>query len=105
MREKYSQLQALFLVKDERERQDKKWGKGFFGRSDLAWLGILAEEFGEVANAILEHDEENLITEITQVAAVCIAWLEMGTPSHLQYAQGELLFGDKPDGNNEAHQS
>lgn len=99
MRETYSQDTALGLIQAERNRQDQKWGRGFHGRSDLAWLGILAEEFGEVANAILEHDEKNLITEITQVAAVCVAWLEMGTPSSEQYAQGELLFGDRPIGN------
>jgi len=104
MRKKYGQTESLALILSERDRQDKKWGRGFHGRSDLAWLGILAEEFGEVANAILEHDEPNLITEIIQVAAVCVAWLEMGTPSSEQYAQGELLFGDRPLGH-ETNQS
>lgn len=43
-------------------------------------LGILAEEFGEVANAIIERDDANLTTELVQCAAVIVAWLE-GRPS------------------------
>lgn len=39
-------------------------------------LAVLAEEFGEVARAILERDEVNLREELVQVAAVTIAWLE-----------------------------
>lgn len=60
----------------ERERQDRKWGRDFRGRHDSFWLTILAEEFGEVAEAILEHDEENVKTELIECAAVIFAWLE-----------------------------
>ncbi len=48
-------------------------------------LPVLAEEFGEVAKALYELDNElvldptathNLRTELTQCAAVCVAWLQ-----------------------------
>jgi NTP pyrophosphatase (non-canonical NTP hydrolase) len=42
---------------------------------------VLGEEFGEVANAMLEAsfgkaDAENIRRELIQVAAVAVAWLE-----------------------------
>ncbi len=64
----------------ERERQDAKWGTDFDGRRDEQWLTILTEEVGEAAKASLEGDEENLIEEIIQCAAVCLSWLEHRTP-------------------------
>jgi NTP pyrophosphatase (non-canonical NTP hydrolase) len=39
-------------------------------------LIILLEEVGEVAKALLEKDFLGIIHDITQVAAVCVAWLE-----------------------------
>ncbi len=39
-------------------------------------LGILTEELGEVARAIIERDDANLTVELVQVAAVVVAWLE-----------------------------
>lgn len=66
-------------VKAERRRQDGKWGTRFAGRADCFWLTILAEEFGEVANAILDGPEDNISTELIQVAAVCFSWLEHRT--------------------------
>jgi hypothetical protein len=39
-------------------------------------LGILMEEVGEVANAVIERDDANLTVELTQCAAVIVAWLE-----------------------------
>jgi NTP pyrophosphatase (non-canonical NTP hydrolase) len=36
---------------------------------------VLAEEVGEIAHALNEHDDENLMEEIVQVAAVALAWL------------------------------
>lgn len=66
-----------YLIRKERKRQDAKWGRSFPGRPQEKWLAILAEEFGEVARAILEHDsEEHLREEIIQTAAVCASWLE-----------------------------
>lgn len=68
-------------IEDERTRQDGLWGwpnAGLGGADPLKKLAILAEEFGEVANAILEQDKANLREELVQVAAVCVAWLESG---------------------------
>lgn len=74
-------------VRDERNRQIEKWGNEFYGRSDSFWLTILAEEFGEIANAILERKpDRDIVEEIVQTAAVCFSWLESRTPTSLQYA-------------------
>lgn len=68
---------AVDLVRQERNRQDRKWGVSFPDRPDEKWLTILAEEFGEVANAMLEHQtDEEIEAEIVQVAAVCVSWLQ-----------------------------
>jgi NTP pyrophosphatase (non-canonical NTP hydrolase) len=37
---------------------------------------VLAEECGEVARAVLDKDDDALRTELAQVAAICLAWLE-----------------------------
>lgn len=66
-------------VDDERRRQDEKWGwpnAGLASDNVYKKVAILAEEMGEVANAVLEGDHENLKVELVQVAAVCFAWLE-----------------------------
>lgn len=63
----------------ERDRQDDKWGwpnGGLAGTDSYKKLAILGEEFGEVANALLERDDQNVPVELVQVAAVCVAWLE-----------------------------
>lgn len=39
-------------------------------------LTVLAEEFGEVARAILEEGPEELRKELVQLAAVATAWAE-----------------------------
>ena len=61
-------------VRDERIRQDKKWGEQ--NHRDSTWLAILVEEVGEAAKAILEKDGDDLEKEIIQVAAVAVAWRE-----------------------------
>lgn len=67
-------------ISDERERQNRKWG----GVQDLpayTYLAVAAEEFGEAAQAAL-HDEfggghaGTLRTELVQLAAVIVQWLE-----------------------------
>lgn len=60
--------EILEAVKVERARQDEKWGRGFKGRDDSFWLTILAEEFGEVARAIIEYQEVHTAEELIQVA-------------------------------------
>ena len=39
-------------------------------------LSVLAEEFGEVAEALNDGRERGLRAELVQVAAVCVRWLE-----------------------------
>lgn len=76
------------LIDTERQRQDAIWGwpdNGLASGSLTYKLAILAEEFGEIANAILLHDADNMRTELVQVAAVCVAWLES------EYEQGNTV--------------
>lgn len=74
---------VLYDVRCERQRQDKLCAAGRFPwtcaypdahPSDK--LAVLAEEFGEVARAVVEQDVKNLREELVQVAAVCAAWVE-----------------------------
>lgn len=76
---------ALELVDRERDRQSAMWGgRHAWGRgdcsshdvADIAKAAVLAEECGEVARAVLERNEPELITELVQVVAVGLAWLE-----------------------------
>lgn len=72
-------VDSLQLIMEERRRQDKKWGEQ--NHSDLYWLGILTEELGELAKAIIENKPTNfdygeVNRELTQVAAVALAWME-----------------------------
>lgn len=80
---------ALDDVDKERERQEQiavdRRAEGVDWHScadvdmpggDTMRLTVLAEEFGEIANALLENDTENLYTEIIQTAAVAVAWAE-----------------------------
>lgn len=73
-------LQQAILedVRDERARQDAKWGVQ--DHEDTYWLGILVEELGECARFCVgkQHptNRARKRTELTQVAAVALAWLE-----------------------------
>jgi len=58
----------------ERARQDEKWGQQ--DHIDLYWLGILMEEAGELAKAIIEGRSDSARAELVQASAVCVAWLE-----------------------------
>ena len=69
--------QAIDLVHKQLDHQVEKWK-----RPDGEWPEnihkkntILGEEVGEVANAILEGDWDNLKIELAQVAAVCVSIL------------------------------
>jgi hypothetical protein len=89
---------VLCEVADERGRQDAKWGKQndhpdgtgtqsarastalirdayqqAFARGAGTWSLILAEE---IAEAFAESDRAKLRTELIQVAAVAVAWIE-----------------------------
>lgn len=79
-------LYAIFAdITAERERQQDKWGHVHdWGKGDcsspyvpeVVKVAVLAEECGEVARAVLDRDDTALRTELTQVAAVAVAWLE-----------------------------
>ena len=58
----------------ERVRQDARWGEQ--NHDDFTWSVILGEEVGEVCQAILADDTEQVEKELVQVAAVAVAWLE-----------------------------
>jgi len=86
--------EAIARVIRERHRQDDLKAEGRFrftcaddGMSNTERLACLVEEVGEVAQEVLtqkgrrlardtEGSEEALRKEITQVAAICVAWLE-----------------------------
>ena len=61
------------LIEIEREAQDEKWGEQ--RHSDEKWLAILLEELGEAAKAVLEEDDEALLEQVVQVAAVLQNWI------------------------------
>jgi len=65
----------LNAIVDERERQDAKWGRNVVGPDRM--LVVLAEEFGEIARALLERDKPGLEKELVQTAAVCSKLFEL----------------------------
>jgi len=66
---------AISKIKDERDRQDAKWG-AHRKMNDFSWLTVIIEEIGEVARAILQNRNDDVYMELIQVAAVAVAWLE-----------------------------
>lgn len=69
-----SRDRAFSAIRSERDRQDQKWGQQ--DHDDRLWLGILVEEVGEVAKAIIDEQAADLDKELVQAAAVIVAWLE-----------------------------
>lgn len=63
------------FVREERERQDVKWGADR-DQSNGQWMLIAIEEIGEAAKAALEGDTPSVVDELTQAAAVIFAWLD-----------------------------
>lgn len=76
----------------ERDRQNEKWG-GVQDLPSYTYLAIATEELGEAAQAAL-HDEfggnhaGTLRTELVQLAAVIVQWLER--------IDADLLYEDRP---------
>lgn len=77
--------EVFAAIEAERVRQSIRWspphawGQGDCSSSNvksIVKVAVLTEEVGEVARAVLEHDEEQLRAELIQVAAVAVAWLE-----------------------------
>lgn len=74
---------ATVAILRERHRQETLRLAGKFDQTcaspameSAAKLSVLLEEVGEVAHAINENDSLALRTELVQVAAVAVAWLE-----------------------------
>lgn len=61
-------------VAAERDRQRKIWGEQY--HHDAVWNTILVKEVGEVAQAILKNEPENMLFELVQVVAVVETWVE-----------------------------
>lgn len=85
----YYMKRVIHKITRERHRQESLIQTGkIIGdvkdpeEEDTLKLAILAEEFGEVANAVLESDRgnrstrEHMLLELIQVAAVACAWAE-----------------------------
>jgi len=79
------QEKALDLVRDERNRQDNKWGDQ--NHEPILWMSLLGEEFGELCQAVNESTfndsdkkhlggKENMLKEAVQVAAVAAEFVE-----------------------------
>ena len=66
----------FILIDEERTRQLLKWGQQRHLDSD--WYIITAEEFGEIAKAILQGELKNIQIEIIQTIACLVGWLEEG---------------------------
>jgi hypothetical protein len=81
-----SREDVLAWINAERDRQAAKWGHAHaWGCGDCSSdavpdpvkAAVLAEECGEVARAVLDRNGPGgLRTELIQVAAVAVAWLE-----------------------------
>ena len=83
-----SRSEVFAAIGLERDRQaaiwnrPHQWGEGDCSSDDVSPLvksACLTEECGEVARAVLERDDEALATELVQVAAIAVAWLEATT--------------------------
>lgn len=66
----------------ERKRQDRKWGEQ--NHADDYWLGIVMEEIGEVAKAVIERKDDELTDEIIQSMAVLCSWMEARNRRHIE---------------------
>lgn len=72
--------EVLRLINIERERQEALYGPQD-NRTNLEWLAILSEEFGEVSKEVNDiyfknKDTDDYCIELVQLAAVCVAVLE-----------------------------
>lgn len=70
-----SRARIYEAIDRERDAQDRKWGSQR-KQSPFNWVAILTEEVGETAEATLKGTEEHLLSELVQVAAVAVCWLE-----------------------------
>lgn len=66
--------EVLKMVREERKRQDAKWGEQ--NHDPFTWLTILMEEVGEASKDALETKLQGYREEMIQVAAVAVAAVE-----------------------------
>lgn len=86
-----SRTTALMVINGERDRQEELCKAGRFAQTcadpAMPWgnkLACLNEEMGEVATDCLallgvveeQADTKKLYVELSQVAAICVAWME-----------------------------
>lgn len=75
-----NRLEVFNRLNLHRERMDNRWGPESINLvatdKPKTIVTLLAEEVGEVARAVLENDDENLIAELLDVMQICCAWLE-----------------------------
>jgi len=91
------QLKYLSELKQERDRQDARFGQQ--DHTPERWCVILGEEFGEVCRAVYDNtlDPAHLRSELIQVAAVALAWLEATerNPNTAQSGAFKQVFGQR----------
>lgn len=80
-----NQEKILKEVKEERDRQDRKFGEQPRSLTPSLYIPVLGEEFGEVCRAAIEGDSKNYRTELIQLAAVAVAAIE-------DYDAGQPLY-------------
>lgn len=75
----FAQISAERLRQQERWSAPHDWGVGDCSSADVpatVKAAVLSEECGEVSRAVLDMKPDQLRTELVQVAAVAVAWLE-----------------------------
>lgn len=75
----YAAIDAERVRQSAKWSQPHPWGKGDASSPNvepMTKVGVLTEELGEVARAVLDGDHNQLQEELVQLAAVAIAWLE-----------------------------
>lgn len=74
-REEIVEYDVLQEVEAERRRQDRKFGVNWELSADR-FQAIKTEEDLEVVRALNDHEtSDQVIKELTQVAAVCVRWI------------------------------
>lgn len=79
--EPHSQAHAIERIRNERDRQDRKFGPPNLTPPQDRWMTILTEEYLELARALNDREPAwRVQEELVQVAAVCTRWLETQAP-------------------------
>lgn len=72
--------ELVLLIENENRRQLKKWGAQDHALCE--WLAIVAEEFGELAKAVVEKQfgkglSASIVSEAIETATLCLKIAEM----------------------------